>query len=1364
MHFNLQKIELSDAIHKFVRTRSCRFAIDFSIITIVSLVIFRNFILSGGWPGGGDALGWVSREYIFGHDFRWLQLWRPYSFGFVEGIHSTDFFFMLINFVTQNGAATIRAFMFFTFIFAGFSMYAFAYHYTRNNLAALSASLIYVLNNWFFTQFTEAHVEILFGYALAPLLFLSLDRALKYGRIKDLAIFGVALSICLTGFNPLSVVIYMLFLALFTIFYLLTPQNNFHFWNRMKRLLKVLVFSGVIFLFLSAFYIIPFVYNARAPFYSAGFGYDLEESFTNSYGNMSDAFVLRGVEQWGYTYFVDVTSEISLQIIPVSAILLIIFLIAYSTVLIKTNRYTLFFLAAGIISIFLAKGPNPPYGNIFVWTWFNIPHFSVFRAANRFAMMAAFSHAFFISVLVSIVTNYLSKTRSVPARETHFEIVVRTSEKVIKKQKISFKPLTEALKRIKTCLHYSSILLLILILLSGFFSCWFFLQNGLQVYKPPETFLTPYEWVADQPQDFKIITASGSPAEWELRPYAETDFGSAGMITSLGWGHDIGFDSSFLHDKPVFGDGGHMARQFGNFLRFGIARRYLSDKLLKFLGTFGYKYVVLPEYAGENISSFFINQEGAKVVYNQTGSMILENGFHNGRVFGATTYMLVVGGTKSFFTTSKIGSLDFSRNVFIFANQFENPTFLREPILEGFGTILMDDSDLMDLVMLSSEDMNVMRGEEYAMSSRNDTAYWVKFPSWGDFGVLTLGGSTLTTAGENRAKIPFSVEEDGTYELMMKIGFNQHRGNLLIQVDGTPIERVHPYADSWTGLKWINLGSLYLEKGKHEIFLSNDGSGWNDIDAIAVVKSSTLENQIKQVLNDLQNYPGRIVHILSALHTFSLDIPSGWWLKRVPYQGEVLGSNSSSTFLAANTTILREDQYMFAIRLAQGPDQGIPKLQVDNKTVALRHLSSSPGVQWYEGGPLYLNPSSHLIEVGGSGIIDFDQMLIYSLEDEEASVSPDDFRIHVTELGWNIAPKGEASASSVGVWDIIALEADQANDIDPYSRWASKPHEPMPQWLQIEWETPQELTGASILFEQAYAENYTLQTWNGTDWIDQVSVEGNTAVHHIHIFEETVKTDKLRILVTSATKLYDLVSIWEIEAYTMSSFSRRVIIPQDGFYRLAFRLEFGPEYGTLNLRMNDKTVSVSCNSPENETKHIEVGPFYLQSGEQTVTVSATGIVNIDGMSMTLNDKGGFGFLDDLFEAESGPNISYEMINAGKYEAHVEDSNEPFLLIFSESYHPMWKAYIDGEEISPIPVYSIVNGFYIDKTGDFNVTISFTGQTYADIGLKISMSTLIIVGIILIIPSKKFKHWGKYIKQKIFRKNSSRLSKTKGGQL
>jgi hypothetical protein len=298
--------------------------IDLSIVTAIGIVVFRNFIWTNGWPGGGDALGWVSREYLFGHGFRWLSLWRPYSFGFVEGINSMDFFLMLINFIFTGGALTVKVFSFSMFIIGGFSMYAFAYHYGHSSLAALFASVTYMLNPWSFSQFTEMHIDIIFGYALAPLLFLLFDRALKNGRLKDVVIFSIAFSICLTGFYPACAIIYGAFLILFSIFYLFTRETSSNFRKRLKRVVKVLLPTGLLVFLLSAFYILPFMGNVRARFLTSGFSYAIEEAYINSYQDLRDAFLMKAIESWGYKSIVDVQTGISFQQLPVSVMLFIV--------------------------------------------------------------------------------------------------------------------------------------------------------------------------------------------------------------------------------------------------------------------------------------------------------------------------------------------------------------------------------------------------------------------------------------------------------------------------------------------------------------------------------------------------------------------------------------------------------------------------------------------------------------------------------------------------------------------------------------------------------------------------------------------------------------------------------------------------------------------------------------------------------------------------------------------------------------------------------------------------------------------------------------------------------------------------------
>jgi hypothetical protein len=118
-------------------------------------------------------------------------------------------------------------------------------------------------------------------------------------------------------------------------------------------------------------------------------------------------------------------------------------------------------------------------------------------------------------------------------------------------------------------------------------------------------------------------------------------------------------------------------------------------------------------------------------------------------------------------------------------------------------------------------------------------------------------------------------------------------------------------------------------------------------------------------------------------------------------------------------------------------------------------------------------------------------------------------------------------------------------------------------------------------------------------------------------------------------------------------------------------------------------------------------------------------------------------IDDVFRSDlSTPSVSYEEVNPCKYVAHV-NSTKSFLLVFSESYHPLWKAYVGNAELSPIIVNSLANGFYINRTGSFDVVLQFTGQEVADIGLVISgSSTIFAIAVVLVksAPAKRVRRF------------------------
>jgi len=68
-----------------------------------------------------------------------------------------------------------------------------------------------------------------------------------------------------------------------------------------------------------------------------------------------------------------------------------------------------------------------------------------------------------------------------------------------------------------------------------------------------------------------------------------------------------------------------------------------------------------------------------------------------------------------------------------------------------------------------------------------------------------------------------------------------------------------------------------------------------------------------------------------------------------------------------------------------------------------------------------------------------------------------------------------------------------------------------------------------------------------------------------------------------------------------------------------------------------------------------------------------------------------------------------------------------MLSFAEAYDPLWEAriYKDGEKIETvksIPLYSVINGFWINETGDIEIVIRYKPQDWFEIGLAISRLT------------------------------------------
>lgn len=102
-----------------------------------------------------------------------------------------------------------------------------------------------------------------------------------------------------------------------------------------------------------------------------------------------------------------------------------------------------------------------------------------------------------------------------------------------------------------------------------------------------------------------------------------------------------------------------------------------------------------------------------------------------------------------------------------------------------------------------------------------------------------------------------------------------------------------------------------------------------------------------------------------------------------------------------------------------------------------------------------------------------------------------------------------------------------------------------------------------------------------------------------------------------------------------------------------------------------------------------------------------------------------------------PQISYIKKASTEYTVKVSNATSPFVLVFSESFAPGWRAKIDGtllESNTHIVVNGYCNGWLINKPGDYAVSIYYEPETYFDIGLIISSISIITCAVALIFRS------------------------------
>jgi hypothetical protein len=210
------------------------------------------------------------------------------------------------------------------------------------------------------------------------------------------------------------------------------------------------------------------------------------------------------------------------------------------------------------------------------------------------------------------------------------------------------------------------------------------------------------------------------------------------------------------------------------------------------------------------------------------------------------------------------------------------------------------------------------------------------------------------------------------------------------------------------------------------------------------------------------------------------------------------------------------------------------------------------------------------------------------------------------------------------------------------------------------------------------------------------------------------------------------------------------------------------------------------NSTELKWLYLNSG-IYLGQGKYQIRIysNSNSIIDLDSVAVYSNRNNassslvpvasnGSETLDKIFDldTESPPAYleEYTKINPTKYEVKIENATRPYMMSLIETYDPLWMASYEidntgtekkendnntdptvvsnGVKIPSIPLYSIINGFYINKTGDYTLTLEYQPQKWFTQVAPISIAIAIAVLILLFIP--RIRSLARYVKTKYSR--------------
>jgi hypothetical protein len=192
------------------------------------------------------------------------------------------------------------------------------------------------------------------------------------------------------------------------------------------------------------------------------------------------------------------------------------------------------------------------------------------------------------------------------------------------------------------------------------------------------------------------------------------------------------------------------------------------------------------------------------------------------------------------------------------------------------------------------------------------------------------------------------------------------------------------------------------------------------------------------------------------------------------------------------------------------------------------------------------------------------------------------------------------------------------------------------------------------------------------------------------------------------------------------SISSTVDLVLTGEYTIAVRAAIPDAETTVTVSLGDIQLSFIDKSGTGDLNWFMDGSVILEAGSVPIQIETNRDVAIDAVILYTNSHGMIP--ESLFNvSEPTAEVAYELLDPTRYRVRLR-TEKPVVIALAETFDPLWVASMPGFQRASIPLYGVINGFFLDEPGNYDMILQFEPQQRARLG-----SLLTALAVIAVVP-------------------------------